>query len=125
MSTTITSRLAVAGAVLAGALLLSAPAVATPTPLTIPSNPSVAPLPGPIAPAFTQAATIGALKTTPDIGVAGTTFSISGSGLAPGKDVSLVWNTANVTWVVDARPDSVDYMGRKADKLNVVLATAW
>ena len=28
-----------------------------------------------------------------------------------------------MTWVVDARPDSVDYLGRKADKLNVVLAT--
>ena len=36
----------------------------------------------------------------------------------------LIWNTANVTWVVDARPDSVDYLGRKADKITVVLAQA-
>src|SRR5262249_33409378 len=40
------------------------------------------------------------------------------------KAVSLTWNTANVTWVVDARPDSVDYLGRKADKLNVVIGSA-
>ena len=65
---------------------------------------------------------MGVLKTTPDIGAAGTTFTLSGSGLPAGKDVSIVWNTANVTWVVDARPDSVDYLGRKADKINVVLA---
>ena len=38
--------------------------------------------------------------------------------------MTITWTTANVTWVVDARPDSVDYLGRKADKLAVVLATA-
>jgi hypothetical protein len=66
---------------------------------------------------------MGIVTTKPDIGLAGKTFTLSGSGLAPNKDVSIVWNTANVTWVVDARPDSVDYLGRKADKINVVLAT--
>jgi hypothetical protein len=124
MSTKITLRFTVAGAALAGALLLPAPAGATPTPLPIPANPTVAPLPGPIAAPSTPAANMGVLKTTPDIGTAGTAFTISGTGLAPGKDVSLVWSTANVTWVVDARPDSVDYLGRKADKLNVVFASS-
>ncbi len=122
MSTRITHRLTIAGAVLAGALLLSAPAVATPGPLPAPAIPGVAPLPGPIAAPFTTAASLGILKTTPDIGVAGKSFSLSGSGLAANKDVSIVWNTANVTWMVDARPDSVDYLGRKVDKINVVLA---
>ncbi len=122
MSTSITHRLTIAGAVLAGALLLSAPAVATPGPLPAPAIPGVAPLPGPIAAPATTAANMTLLKTTPDIGKAGTTFSLSGSGLAAGKDVSIVWNTANVTWMVDARPDSVDYLGRKVDKINVVLA---
>jgi hypothetical protein len=122
MSTSITHRLTLAGAVLAGALLLSAPAVATPGPLPAPTIPGVAPLPGPIAAPATTAANMSILKTTPDIGKAGTTFSLSGSGLAANKDVSIVWNTANVTWVVDARPDSVDYLGRKVDKINVVLA---
>ena len=124
ITTTITHRLALAGAVLAGAMLLSAPAGATPQPLVAPVDPSVAPLPGPIAPAATQSSSMGVLKTTPDIGAAGTTVTISGSGLAPNKDVSIVWSTATVTWVVDARPDSVDYLGRKADKVNVVIAQA-
>jgi hypothetical protein len=84
----------------------------------------VAALPGPIAAPATPAASMGVLKTTPDIGLPGTTFTITGSGLPAGKDVSIVWGTANVTWVVDARPDSVDYLGRKADKLSVVLGTA-
>jgi hypothetical protein len=123
MSTRITQKLTIAGMVLAGALLLSAPAVATQMPLPTPAIPGVAPLPGPIAASSTAAPTMGILKATPDIGRAGTTFSLSGSGLAANKDVSIVWNTANVTWMVDARPDSVDYLGRKVDKINVVLAT--
>ena len=122
MSTVRTHRLATGIAVLTGALLLSAPAVAAPGPLPAPAIPGVAPLPGPLATPFTTAPTVRALKTTPDIGPANTSFTLSGSGLAANKDVSIVWNTANVTWVVDARPDSVDYLGRKADKINVVLA---
>ena len=129
-----TKKLTVAGAVLAGALLLLAPvsasAVGSATPasttvaLNAPAIPGVAPLPGPIAAPATAALTMGVLKTKPDIGLPGTKITISGTGLAPGKDVSLVWNTAKVTWVVDARPDSVDYLGRKADKIAVVLAAA-
>jgi hypothetical protein len=127
MSTT--AKLTVIGAVLAGALLLSAPAVlstpaaSTTVALTAPAIPGVAPLPGPLAAPATPAANMGVLKTTPDIGLAGHKFTLTGSGLAAGKDVSIVWGTAKVTWVVDARPDSVDYLGRKADKINVVLTT--
>lgn len=130
MSTKISHKLIVQGLVLAGALLVSAPAVLSATaastagPLPIPAIPGVAPLPGPIAPQATAAANMHVLKTTPDIGRAGTPFTIAGSGLPAGKDVSIVWSTANVTWVVDARPDSVDYLGRKADKISVVLAAA-
>src|SRR5206468_8438157 len=114
MSTNITQKLAAAGAVLAGALLLSEPGLATPGPLPAPAIPGVAPLAGPIAAPSTPAASMGVLKTTPDIGKAGIPFSLSGSGLAANKDVNIVWNTANVTWMVDARPDSVDYLGRSA-----------
>lgn len=123
MSTTKTPKLVLVGTVLAGALLVSAPAVATPGPLVPPTIPGVAALPGPLAGPATPAATMGVLKTTPDIGVAGTSFTLSGSGLAANKDVSIIWNTANVTWMVDARPDSVDYLGRKADKIGVVFST--
>ncbi len=129
MSTAITRKLALGGAVLAGALLLlapavlSAPAASTTVPLTAPAIPGVSLLPGPIAAPATPATNMGVLKTTPDIGLPGSTFAIAGSGLAASKDVSIVWNTANVTWVVDARPDSVDYLGRQATKFGVVLAT--
>ncbi len=130
MSTTITKKLALVGAVLTGAALLSAPAVlsspaaSTTVALAAPLIPGVAPLPGPLAAPATPAVTMGVLKTTPDIGLPGTTFTIQGSGLPAGKDVNIDWSTANVTWVVDARPDSVDYLGRQASKISVVLATA-
>ena len=52
------------------------------------------------------------LTTKPDVAVAGTKFTISGKGLPANKSVTLTWGTATVTWMVDARPDSVDYLGR-------------
>jgi hypothetical protein len=118
-------KMAVAVASLAGAaMLLPGLASATPTPLVIPAIPGVAALPGLAAPPATPAANMGALVTKPDVAVAGTRFTISGSNLPANSDVTLTWGTSNVTWVVDARPDSVDYLGRSATKLNVVLATA-
>jgi hypothetical protein len=111
-------------ATLAGALLLPATAGATPTPLVIPAIPGVAGLPGSTAPAAKPAAQMGTLTTKPDVAVAGTKVTISGNGLPANKDVTLTWSTANVTWIVDARPDSVDYLGRQASKLAVVLGVA-
>src|SRR4051794_18293534 len=117
-------KMAVAVASLAGAAtLLPALASATPTPLVIPSIPGVAALPGIAAPTATPVATMQALSTKPDIAVAGTRFTVTGDGLPANRDVMLTWGTATATWVVDARPDSVDYLGRSVTKLNVVLAT--
>jgi hypothetical protein len=110
-------------ATLTGALLLPATAGAA-TSLVIPAIPGVAPLPGVAAPAATPVAQMGTLTTKPDIAVAGTKVTLSGSGLPANKAVTLTWGTANVTWVVDARPDSVDYLGRQASKLAVILGTA-
>jgi hypothetical protein len=119
------TRVAVTAAVaLTGAVFLTANASADVKALTPPAMSGVAALPGPVAAAFKPAATIGTLTTKPDIGLPGTKYTVSGKGLPANKTVSLLWNTANVTWVVDARPDSVDYLGRKADKLNVVVGTA-
>jgi hypothetical protein len=119
------AKMAVTVAALAGAsLLLPAVASGTPTPLVIPTLAGVAALPGPVAPAATPAATMTALTTKPDVALAGTKFTITGTGLPTNKSVTLTWGTANVTWTVDARPDSVDYLGRKADKITVVLGTA-
>ena len=118
------TKLAAAVAALAGALLLPALASATPTPLVSPALSGVATLPGPLAPASVPATNMTILTTTPDDAVAGTPFVITGSGLPPNKPVSIVWGTANVTWVVDARPDSVDYLGRSASNIQVVLGQA-
>jgi hypothetical protein len=123
MSTGKNTKLALGVAVLAGALLLPGPASAEPKALTPPAIPGVPALPGPLAPAAKPAQNMTTLKTKPDIGVPGTPYTISGSGLPAGKDVSIVWNTAKVTWVVDPRPDSVDYLGRKSDKVAVVIGT--
>jgi hypothetical protein len=118
-------KMAVAVASLAGAaLLLPGLASATPTNLPIPAVPGVAGLPGPIAPAATAAQTMTTLTTTPDTGVPGTKFALSGGGLPANKPVTLTWSTANVTWTLDPRPDTVDYLGRVTTKFAVVLATA-
>jgi hypothetical protein len=110
-------------ATVVGALLVPATATADSGPVPPPTIKGVAPVPGPLAPAATSAANMGVLKTSPDVGIPGRTTSISGSGLAANKEVRLVWMTASVSWVIDSRPDSVDYLGRKVDKFGVVLAT--
>ncbi len=115
-------KLGLAGAVLAGALFLPALASAEPKALTPPQIPGVAALPGPIAAPSKPAQNMNILQAKPDIGAPGTRYTLSGTGLPAQKDVSIVWSTSNVTWVVDARPDSVDYLGRKSEKVAVVLA---
>jgi hypothetical protein len=118
------TRLAVAVATAAGALLLPALASATATPIPIPAIPGVAAFPGTAAAPSVPAASMGVLQTTPDVGLPGTKFSVSGVSLPPNTPVTLVWGTANVTWAVDARPDSVDYLGRSATKIQNVIGSA-
>jgi hypothetical protein len=95
-----------------------------PQAVTAPSIPGAASLPGPVAPAATAAASMSLLQSTPDIGVAGTGFTVSGTGLPAGKSVAVEWVTANVTWQLDVRPDSVDYLGQTATPVTVVLASS-
>jgi hypothetical protein len=98
-------------------------ASAAPGPVPEPAIPGVAPLPGPVAPASKPAARMGILTATPDQGFSGQgRLTISGKGLPASTAVSLQWATANTTWVLDPTPSSVDYLGRKETKLNVVLA---
>jgi hypothetical protein len=111
---------AVVGAA-AFALALPAAAWADQAPYAAPAGLPVAALPGPIAPAMKPAATMQALKASPDIAPVGTAFAVTTTGLPADKDVQIVWSTANVSWILDARPDSVDYIGRKVDKFNVVI----
>jgi hypothetical protein len=114
----------VAALAVVGALLVPATALASAGPVPPPAVPGVAPLPGPIAAASTPAATVGVLKTTPDVGNAGRQMTISGTGLKANADVQLVWMTASVRWILDARTDSVDYIGRNVEKFGVVLTGA-
>jgi hypothetical protein len=111
---------------LAALALLALPAVAfgEAKPVAAPAIPGVAALPGPVVDPGKSGVDLKTLKTAPDIAVAGTATTISGSGLPANKDVTLTWGTANVDWVLDPRADSVDYLGRKTTKLTVQLATA-
>ncbi len=114
---------------LLGATLVVAPATAstsTPAPvaLTPPAIPGVTPLPGTVAPAASASATMGLLSVSPSEAVAGTPITISGTGLGAHASVALTWSTANVTWMVDPEPDTVNYMGRSATNFFVVLTTA-
>jgi hypothetical protein len=105
-------------------LLLSAPALATPGPVPAPAVPGTPALPGPLVDAGKPAATMGVLKAAPDTAVPGTALTFSGTSLPANKTVSIVWTTASIRWVLDAKPDSVDYLGRKVDQISVVLARA-
>jgi hypothetical protein len=117
-----TRKLALVGATAVSSLLLPALAVAAGQPVLPPVIPGAPGVPGWGAPAFKPASDLGILKAAPDSGSVGTKFTLSGSGLPANKDVSIVWATTNVTWILDARPDSVDYLGRKSDAVNVLLA---
>lgn len=117
-------RVVAASGALVLALALQSVATATPTPVTPPVMPGGAPLFGPLADAGLASETVSALKTVPDVAVPGKPVTITGAGLPKSKDVRLVWMTANVRWVIDPKADSVDYIGRKVDKIGVALANA-
>ena len=111
---------------LAAVLAVALPGAAFADPATVPAPkvPGAASLPGPVVDPGTPAATMGLLKTVPDVALPGSKFTVSGTGLPAGKSVMLTWSTANVDWVLDARTDSVDYLGRKTTKYTVQLVKA-
>ncbi len=124
-TTTPTSRLRTAAVAASGTLALLAlagVASAAPGPVTAPTIPGTPAMPGPTIDAGQAAATMQALKIKPDIAPAGTKLTFTASGLPANKDVTIAWSTANVRYVLDAKPDSVDYIGRKVDKVTVALA---
>ena len=115
---------AVAAGILALALFPSA-AAATPAPVPAAGIPGCRiRCPARSRPTAKAGRHHGPAQATPDTGAPGTPFTLSGSGLAAGKDVSIVWMTSNVNWILDARPDSVDYIGQSETKgIGVVLGT--
>lgn len=117
--------LALGSATAVGALaLLPSAAVAAPMPVPAPTIPGAPVLFGPVVDAGKPSDTMATLKTTPDVAPTGTTVTVSGANLPASKDVSIVWMTANVRYVLDPKPDSLDYVGRKVDKIAVALANA-
>jgi hypothetical protein len=100
------------------ALLASTSGAATAPPvnpiqLSAPSGlPDTAmPFTGVTAATFTATTNFQKLTTSPDAGVAGTPFTVSGSGLAPNTALQLVWGTNTAAWSVDAEPYTVNYLG--------------
>ncbi len=92
------------------------------TTLRSPAIPGVIPLPGPVAGPAKASPNMGILQVKPDEGVAGAPLTISGSHLAANADVELTWSTADATWLVQAKPDTVNYLGRSDTLFAVVLA---
>ncbi len=105
-------------------LLVQSAALADPTPVPTPAVPGSPALPGPVTDIGKPADAMKTLKLTPDIAPAGKSVVLTGSGLPANKDVTIAWSTASVRWVLDPKPDSLDYIGRKVDKFAVELAKA-
>lgn len=116
------SRTAVAAAV-AGVLLLPASAAADPQPIPPPALVGVPSLPGPIAaPARPAPQGLGLLKSVPDNGKVGSSFTLSGEGLPRNKSIDIVWSTGTGAYILNASPENVEFTGRQLDPVNVVLA---
>ena len=92
------------------------------TNLPIPTIAGVPAVPGPVAPAVTQASSTGVLSVSPQTGVAGTPVTISDSGLPANKPVTITWSTDANTWSLDPEPDTVNYLGRVSTPENVTVA---
>ena len=111
-------------AAVATVLVIGSVAAADPTAVPAPFVPGTPPIPGAITDPGKASENMTTLKTTPDVAISGTNVTLSGAALPANKDVTLVWMTASVRYILDPKPDSVDYIGRKVDKIGVVLATA-
>ncbi len=116
--------LALACITLASLLLTASGALADQIAAPAPVVPGAPALPGPVVDPGKPGATMKTLKTSPDVATAGTEITITGVGLPADDDVMLVWMTANIRYVLDPKPDSVDYIGRKVDKIGVSVARA-
>ena len=106
-------------------LLLPVTAAAEPRVIPPPAISGVPGLPGPIAaPAQPAPQGLGLLRSTPDHGTVGTSFTLSGEGLPPNKSVDIVWATGSGAYVLNPTQYDVEFVGRQLLPVNVVLATA-
>jgi hypothetical protein len=80
------------------------------------------PFTGATAEVFTLPEPSANLNVTPQQGYIGDAFAIEGKGLVANAELTLVWGTSTATWVADVLPNSVNYMGVKFAKVNIVMA---
>ncbi len=104
-----------------GVLVLGSAASADPTVVTTPIIPGAAALPGPLVDPGKPAPTMKLMTTKPDVVKVGASVTFSASGFPAKSEVTLVWMTSNIRWMLDPKPDSVDYLGRKVEKIAVSL----
>jgi len=88
-----------------------------------PAGASYVPQPlGPAAPASVPApAGYKLLKTSPEKGIVGTPFTITGEGLPPGKSLQFVWVTWDGSYVTKTLPETVQYFDREFAEKRVIL----
>lgn len=85
---------------------------------------AVPPAAGPQAPASAAAAATDykLLKTSPESGFVGASFTITGEALPANKPVSFVWVTVDGSYAMNVLPDTVQYNDRTFVERRVVLA---
>src|SRR5215468_9728146 len=64
------------------------------------------------------------LKVEPVKGFVGDSFTVSGDGLIPGKNVDLFWSTVDAAYVTKVMADNVEYHERRYDEKRVRLGSA-
>ena len=64
------------------------------------------------------------LKVEPVKGFVGDSFTVSGDGLIPGKNIDFFWTTVDAAYVTKVLADNVEYHERKYDEKRVRLGSA-
>ena len=64
------------------------------------------------------------LKVEPVKGFVGDSFTVSGDGLIPGKNIDLFWSTVDAAYVTKVMADNVEYHERRYDEKRVRLGSA-
>jgi hypothetical protein len=107
-----------------GVLALGSAASADPTLVATPLIPGAPGPPGPLVDPGKPATTMKLMTTKPDVVKVGAPIAFSATGLPANSEVTLVWMTSNIRWMLDPKPDSIDYLGRKVEKIAVSLGKA-
>ncbi len=100
----------------------NAPQEETPAPIAY-GAPSDELLPGPVA-KLPEAAPGGVayLKSTPESGKVGSTFTLTGNGLPPNAEARILWGTSTGAYLMSVTPATIEFHGRQFEPVNVILA---